>query len=95
MIEGSEVSAVFDSDGEVSGSTGCNSYSGPFETDGDALSIGPLAATEMFCEEPEGVMDQEQAFLAAMENAAVYELAEDRLTLRDADGATQVTFVAP
>jgi heat shock protein HslJ len=95
VLEGTEVTAVFDQDGEVSGSTGCNSYTGPFDTDGDALSIGPLAATEVFCEDPEGVMEQEQAFLAAMENVVVYELEDDRLTLRDADGATQVTLVAP
>ncbi len=94
VVQGSEVTALFGGAGEVSGSAGCNSYSGSFEVDGDSISIGPLAATEMFCEEPEGVMEQEQAFLAAMQNATVYELAEDLLTLRGADGAAQVTFVA-
>lgn len=94
VVQGSEVTALFDGVGEVSGSAGCNSYGGSFEAEDDSISIGPLAATEMYCEEPEGVMEQEQAFLAAMQNVAVYELAEDQLTLRDADGAAQVTFVA-
>ena len=85
VVQGSEVSAVFDETAEVSGSAGCNSYGGSFEADGDSISIGPLAATEVFCEQPEGVMEQEQAFLAAMQNATVYELTEDQLTLRDSE----------
>ena len=38
-------------DGSASGSGGCNNFSGPYEVDGDSLTIGPLAGTMMACEE--------------------------------------------
>ena len=35
-------------------------------------------------------MDQEQQYLAALQNSATYEIAGDTLTIRDASGAMQV-----
>ena len=48
----------------------------------------------MFCAEPEGVMDQEAQYLAALETAATYTISADRLELRTADGALAVSYVA-
>lgn len=90
--EGTEkVTAEFGSDGTLSGSGGCNSYSGTFTTSGtDQIAIGTLAATEMACPEP--AMEIEQQYFAALGNVATYQLEGTTLTLRDADGATQATF---
>ena len=33
----------------VSGSDGCNRFSGSYETDGSSLTFGPLAGTQMAC----------------------------------------------
>ena len=93
LITGSEITADFGEDGTISGSAGCNRYNGPFETEAKQIKIGPLASTMMACIEPEGVSEQEAAYLAALENATVYELRGTNLTLRDADGAAQVEFV--
>jgi heat shock protein HslJ len=93
LITGTEITADFGEDGTVSGTAGCNRYNGPFETEGNQIKIGPLASTMMACIEPEGVSEQEAAYLAALENATVYELRGTNLTLRDADGAAQVEFV--
>ena len=38
----------------------------------------------MFCDKPAGVMDQEQQYLAALQNAATYEISGSNLTIRDA-----------
>jgi heat shock protein HslJ len=95
LISGTELTADFAEDGTVSGSAGCNRYNGPYETEGKQIAIGPLASTMMACIEPEGVSEQEAAYLAALQNAAVYELRGTNLTLRDSEGAAQVEFVRP
>jgi heat shock protein HslJ len=91
-MDGTEqVTLAFGADGTVSGSGGCNTYSGPFTTTGtDQLTIGTLASTMMACEEP--AMETEQMFFAALGNVATYQIEGTTLTLRDADGATQATF---
>ncbi len=79
----------FDGEGQVSGSGGCNTFSGSYTTtDPDGLAFGPLATTEMACEAD--VMDLEQQYFAALANVTTYQLEADRLTLRDSTGATQV-----
>jgi hypothetical protein len=42
--------------------------------------------------EPEGVMDQEQAFLAALASVTGYRLAGERLELLDGAGETVLVF---
>ena len=94
LIADSKITLNFSVEGQVSGNSGCNNYSGGYETSGAALKVGPLASTRMFCEKPAGVMDQEQQYLAALQNAATFEIAGDTLTIRDASGAMQVVAKA-
>ena len=42
---------TFAQDGTVSGNSGCNQYSGPYRVDGDKISVRPVRATLMGCEE--------------------------------------------
>lgn len=84
-------SAEFAED-QISGSTGCNTYFGTYEVSGDELSIGAIAVTEMWCMEPEDVMDQEQAFLAALASVTSYRLAGERLELLDDTGQATLVF---
>jgi heat shock protein HslJ len=84
----------FSAQGQVSGNSGCNTYRGGYETNGDQLKVGPLASTRMFCDKPAGVMDQEQQYLAALKNAATYEITGSTLTVRDAGGAMLVVATA-
>ncbi len=92
-IAGPEVTAQF-SDGTVSGNAGCNNYNGSYEVDGDHITIGPLATTRMFCAEPEGLMDQESQYLAALQAATTYEIKADVLEMFDVDGTRMVSFTA-
>jgi hypothetical protein len=83
------VTAQFAND-EVTGSAGCNNYFGGYQTDGDAISIGPLGATRAFCE---GIQDQEDRYLALLQAATSFSL--DGSTLRLSDGgATLLEFEA-
>lgn len=59
-----EPTLTFGGDGTVSGSAGCNTFSGTYALDGGDLSFGPLATTKMGCADP--TMFVESAFLAAM-----------------------------
>lgn len=92
VILGTEITAAFGDDARVTGSAGCNSYFAGYEMDGTSISIGPAGATEMFCGEPEGVMDQESQYLAALQSAATYSIQGSILEFRTASGALAVSF---
>jgi len=84
-------SAEFSAD-QISGSAGCNTYFGAYEASDGELSIGDIARTEMWCMDPEGVMDQEQAFLDDLASVTSYRLAGERLELLDGTGEVILTF---
>jgi heat shock protein HslJ len=73
-------------DGVVSGSGGCNTYQGTYTVDGESLTFGPLAATEMACSDPEGVMEQEAVFLAQLQSAAAYRIDGEQLHILNEKG---------
>jgi putative lipoprotein len=89
VIEGAGASLTFDPAGSVSGSTGCNSFSGSYTVDGAALTFGPLATTRKACEEP--LMAQEAAFLQAMAGVSGWEV--DSYELLHLTGETDIAFV--
>ena len=72
VIIATEITANFGEDGTLSGSAGCNNYNATYEVDGDNISIGPAAATRMFCPEPKGIMEQEVQYLTGLETASTY-----------------------
>ncbi|MFC2032324.1 DUF4382 domain-containing protein [Chloroflexota bacterium] len=76
VLADTEITAEFVSaEGTVKGSAGCNSYFGSYEVEDSQLSIpGPVGATAMYCVEPEGIMDQEQEYLATLQLAESYEI---------------------
>lgn len=82
------ISLAFEGD-RVSGSAGCNSYMGSFTAEGDVLSLGPLARTEMLCSPT--VMEHEDRFLGLMATVATAEMAFDgTLVLVPPSGLTLV-----
>lgn len=80
-----EVTALFGTEGTLSGSAGCNAYNGSYTTDGATMiSIkDPLVMTEKYCG-GYGVMEQEEAYIALLPSVASYEVTSDGiLSLRD------------
>jgi heat shock protein HslJ len=77
-------------DGVAVGHSGCNTYRAGYTRDGNRLTIGAAAATRKACA-AEGVMDQEQQFLAALQSASTWTIRGDVLDLQRADGARAVT----
>jgi heat shock protein HslJ len=78
------ITAEYGADGRVTGSSGCNNYSGPYEVDGNKLSFGqPMASIMMACQP--AVMAQEAVYMKALESVASYEIKDGKLTLYDGD----------
>ena len=87
-LAGSEVTASF-AEGQVSGSAGCNSYTGTYEADGDEITIGEnIAVTARACETP--LMEQESAYLIALGQAERVAIDGDELTIDT--GAGELLF---
>lgn len=91
VLAGTEITARFE-DGQVSGSGGCNTYTGGYTLDTPAISFGDLASTAMAC--APDVSEQEAAYLEALGGAETFEIAGSTLTLRGAEGGFLLSFVA-
>ena len=68
-------------DEQVSGYTGCNSFSGGFQVDDDVISFSGLFWTEIGCMEPAGVMEQERAYMELLGLAERFELGNEALKI--------------
>lgn len=93
-IPGTKLTATFAADGTLSGSAGCNGYSATYTTTGGDITISPPAATQKLCAEPEGVSDQEAAYLTVLPEATRFQLGEHGLELLRADGTFVATYEA-
>jgi heat shock protein HslJ len=63
----------------VSGSSGCNNYSGSYTQKGTDLSFGPTAMTRKAC--PPQLMDIETGFAKALASVTAYDMNSGRLRL--------------
>lgn len=81
----------FGGEGRVSGSGGCNRFTGDYRSDpAGAVAIGPLAMTRMACPEPR--MALETRLMAALEAAAGFVRDGAALILSDAAGEPVARF---
>lgn len=84
LLPDTTITIEFTADGQVNGSAGCNNYFGSFSLDSDSLITGPIGSTQMWCE---GFMDQESAFLQALQAATGLTVSETELSVHTPDGA--------
>ena len=97
LIEDTEISLYFE-EALLGGSMTCNGYGGGGDsgkytaTDSGSLTIPMIAVTLQFCSEPEGVMEQEAAYIEALQDAAAYRVMDDRLEINNAAGETALIF---
>lgn len=88
-VTGTTLTLSFQS-GNVTGSSGCNTYRASYKTDGKRIFIGPVAVTRMTCD-GKGVMEQEREFLAALETAKKWTIESGMLDVHRADGERVLT----
>jgi heat shock protein HslJ len=98
LIEGTEITLNLE-ETSLGGSMGCNGYGGGPDsgkytaTDDGTLAIShPIAVTVQLCSTPEGIMEQEAAYIKALQGAAAYRVINDRLEIADASGETTLVF---
>ena len=77
VVEDVQVTLVFDDSGIISGSGGCNEFSGGYLTNGSEIIFEEIRKTSIFCEEPEGVMEQEDIFYQWLERVEEYRIVID------------------
>lgn len=90
LIPGSAISMDFDAAGRVQGNGGCNTYFANYQAGGNVLTVSQPGSTSMFCDSPEGVMQQEQQFLAALQSAATFQINGNQLSIRSGGDALAV-----
>jgi heat shock protein HslJ len=89
-LGGTTVTMDFAADGKVAGSAGCNQYTTRYEAEGSKFRFGAPAATRKMCPGA-GVMEQEQAFLKALEAVRTMRVEGSRIEFRDDQEALQIT----
>ncbi|MDT8357344.1 MAG: META domain-containing protein [Methanomicrobiaceae archaeon] len=94
VIVGTSITAIFGEDGSLSGSAGCNHYSGSYAALEHAFTVSEIAWTEMYCLTPEGAMRQETEYLAALQSAAQFDVSSQELMMAGEDGTVLLLFDA-
>ena len=98
LIEESIVTLKVD-ENRFGGFDGCNSYGGRSEdetsiADADGMFSGlPLEKTAIGCVEPEGIMDQTDAYTSALMQGQSFRVVGDRLEIFDRGGAARLVLV--
>jgi len=94
VMNGTTITAFFNSEGVVSGSAGCNQYSAAYSGGPDSLAVGSPISTEMYCESPQGIMTQETRYLSSLQGSGSYRINETILEIADGNGTTLLTYTA-
>ena len=85
VIDNSNVTITFSPDGIVSGSGGCNNFSGKYEASGNDLTVSSgIAMTRKAC--APALMAQDQRLLTILQNAKNYSINNGKLIILNKDG---------
>lgn len=75
ILQGTRVTLAFNQAADrASGRAGCNSYGGECYIRGDRIDILYLFQTEMACQYPPGIMNQESTYLTLLQAARSFEI---------------------
>ena len=92
VVAGTTLTATFDEAAlSVSGNGGCNSFSGSLVPQGGFFTVGPIASTMMACTAA-GVMEQEAAFLAALQGTTGYRWTQQTVNNANVITSGQLTY---
>jgi heat shock protein HslJ len=88
---GTVITASFSIDGKLTGSGGCNSYSGRYMVRETRMVVSRVISTSLACWDNNATL-QESRYFSAIENAAALRVHDRVLTLYGTDGSTLLVF---
>src|SRR5512138_1829837 len=89
-LSGSHVTLKLEN-GKAGGSAGCNTYGGSYTMRGAAIAFKEVFSTMMACADS-AMMDQETAYLQALNQAASVQVSGGRLEIKNQAGETVLAF---
>ena len=92
LAAGPSLTLVFYPENYMEGTAGCNSYGVDYTASGREFHIAQIHRTDFECEEPPGIMPQDQAFFETLASIAAYQATEDRLEFDNAAGETILVY---
>ena len=86
VVQGTEVTIEFHDHG-ISGFMGCNSYGGPAEVEDGSVTVDRQSffSTAKLCEEPDGLIGQEERYFSLVQRATRYGIYGDSLFMQTDD----------
>lgn len=91
VVEGSDVTLLFEAGSQAGGSGGCNTFGAQYDVSGNrALLITEVVSTEIACED--GLMEMEAKYLEALQSADRFEVFGDHLTIHYGNGQGVLNF---
>jgi polar amino acid transport system substrate-binding protein len=91
-IAGTTITALFGTDGKVTGSDGCNTYNAPYTASATTVTVGLPATTGMAC--PEDVAAQGRTYMAELQQSQTYQVSGNQMTIFAASGQKLLEYVA-
>ena len=98
LIEDTAITLNF-TDEYRGGQMGCNGYGGTpdsgkyhAKSDGTFTLGSPFAVTVQLCTEPEGIMEQEAAYIEALMSASHYQIVDNHLEIQNGAGEMILIF---
>ena len=89
--EDKELHMILRGEDQVGGYSGCNHFSGSVTVTDGGIAFGPVASTRRMCQQ---AMEQEDAFLQALESAHRFDISGEDLAIESANGDVTMRFVA-
>ena len=92
VLDRAQATLEFPSEGRTSGNGSCNRFNGVATIDGNTIQVGGIAATRKAC--VEAVMNQEEKYFAALQDAERFEIDGQSLEVYVAGKAKPLRFIA-
>ncbi len=74
-----EAGLTFNEDGTLTGTSGCNQFSGTYKVDGNEIAFNEIASTLMLCDTP--LMEQEEAMSQMLSELTAYRIEGNTLSI--------------
>jgi heat shock protein HslJ len=82
VMTGTDITAQFGRDANITGTSGCNQYVAAYLLNGNLVAITPPLTTKINCSKP-GIMQQENAYLMNLPNAASIQMSTTEMKILD------------